>query len=781
MLRKNKYLILLSILIIAFLFSFYSNVLLNPNSYLFGSEGDGMKNYYTYAYFINCNSNNIEFEGMNYPYHENMMYTDCHPALAFSLKIINRYFPILSSYSIGILNFLMILSIAITAFLLYFIFVKLKVNALLSVIGSIAITILSPQIFRITGHLALSYSFFIPLTIYLILLFEENKKRKKVFVFITISTLLLFFTHAYLGMIASLLIFTYAGLGLINQYLLERKYTQTKYFLLIITSIIPVVFFYIFIKIIDNHVGRTTNPWGIFENHAELASVFLPYFNGPLIGIKNNYFNHLNLPWEGNSYIGATAILGLFSIFVISVIFLFKKGFKTNYNKWNINLSIIFLIVSSVFILLLATLLPFRSTFYKVVDHINMLKQFRAIGRFAWVFFFVANIGAIVVLNKFFVELIKRKKRFVAYFILFLFPVFIFLEGVGFHNYTSKEIKKSSNLFDIQQTANNFQKDCKSINPELYQAIIPLPFFYVGSENFGKEPAQSIFKLTLLFSYHLKLPTTASFLTRTSIQESKNIMQLLASNFYSKNIEHDIKSEKPFLIVCSNENLNDAELNLLNKSKKLLQRDEYSIYEIGLKALFKNNAAKEYENYIVKKDQLFYKNNFMVSDTSLYFSYVDFDQFNALSFGKENGCYQGFQKGYNHIYSIQANKLDTSRQYIARFWMYNNGVNFGQDCLNVIAFFQKVKDDQCTWLEPYLDARTSFEINGDWSLIEVPLNYNEKDFSYDLIMKGNDRSELSIYFDQLLVYDSKLEVYRIDEISNQLYLFHNNHQFLIPE
>ena len=101
------------------------------------------------------------------------MYTDCHPLLASVPKFLNQQFPGLSNYSIGILNLLLVLSIGITAFILYFIFIELKINYILAILGALGISALSPQILRITGHLALSYSFFIPLTIYLIVFFSH--------------------------------------------------------------------------------------------------------------------------------------------------------------------------------------------------------------------------------------------------------------------------------------------------------------------------------------------------------------------------------------------------------------------------------------------------------------------------------------------------------------------------------------------------------------------------------------------------------------------------------
>ncbi|MEZ5195305.1 MAG: hypothetical protein R2764_02545 [Bacteroidales bacterium] len=142
-----------------FVFGFYGKVFLSPNDYMFSAHGDAMKNYYTYAYHIKHDSSYIEFEGMNYPYGEHFLYTDCHPLVANSVKLVSGIFPGIVNYSVGIINFLMILSFFLTVFLLYVIFKYFRVGPIAGVMGAIGITLLSPQIFRMTGHLSLSYSF----------------------------------------------------------------------------------------------------------------------------------------------------------------------------------------------------------------------------------------------------------------------------------------------------------------------------------------------------------------------------------------------------------------------------------------------------------------------------------------------------------------------------------------------------------------------------------------------------------------------------------------------
>jgi len=767
-------------LVTLFLFMFYGKVIMNPNFFLFNFKGDGTKNYYTYVNYIENNISNTNFEGMNYPYGENFMYTDCHPFLSFLMKFLTYHFPLFSNYSIGILNFLLILSIGITAFIIYFIFRELKINYILAVLGAVGITILNPQIFRITGHYALSYSFFIPLTIYLLLLYEKGIKRKMHFFFLTISILFFFFTHAYLGIIASTMIITYVFISIINQFIIEKKINFSKNFLLLVAAILPIVFFYLFIKIIDTHVGRTTNPWGIFENHADFSTVFLPVFNS-LNKIKEFIFPGLKQPWEGWAYIGFFTTIGLIFYLVVSIKTSIKRKRIVLDNIWINHLTLRQLFISSIIILLFSMFYPFRIYMEELVNYFSIIKQFRALGRFAWVFYFVSTITLICIVNQAYYKLKKNNKKIIGYFLIVIIPLSLIYEGMEYHIYFSKEMTQSPNLFDINQTSKTFAEDVKVINSDEYQAILPFPFFYKGSENFGIDPNDRISQLSFLFSYHLNLPIIGSYLTRTSICESKNIMQLLASNFYYKKIQNDLPNDKPFLLLCLNNHLNTTETNYLKKAKSLIKRDEYNIYEINIDAFFKNTATEEIEHFNKIKDRLFEKDGFLVSDTSLYFSFIDFEQPNSdISFSGENGCYKGLQKNYNQIFSIKKGQLDLNKKYTIRFWMYNDGENCGQDCLGGMIIIQKKSDEKLEWLKPIVNAGNSHEINDKWSLVEISFDHTDEEAIYDLLLKGSNFSEKTIFLDDLLFYDNELVIYKVFKANNKITLFKNNHKIETP-
>jgi hypothetical protein len=774
------FLILLA-LITAFLFGFYGKILISPNSYMFSSSGDGMKNYYTYAYYIQNNKSFTNFDGMNYPYGENFTYTDCHPVLASMLKLLHPLFPGLSLYSIGIVNILMIISLGLTAIILYFLFRELKVEHLLAVFGAMGIMALSPQILRFTGHYALSYSFFIPLTIYLLLLYEKGANRKRIFFFLVLSTLFFFGVHAYLGMIAATLVLTYVFVRILNQLIKENHIDIMKQLSLMAAAIIPVALYYLFVKITDTHTGRTTNPWGILENHADPGSVFLPT-HPPFNNIKEFLFPRVSQPWEGLSYIGLITII-VISLFLVFSIVSSAKTKSLTFNKtWVNSQPLRLLFLASIIILAFSMFLPFRwFHLEQMINHFDIIKQFRAIGRFAWVFYFVSTIVLVTIINNAFQWLSGKKMLVPAYILAVIIPLLLFTEGWDYHKTMSKLLVKSPNLFDINQTPENLKKDIESVNIYHYQAILPFPFFYIGSENYGKVADDKIYRLSFIFSYHLGLPIVGSYLTRTSIHESKNIMQLFASNFYHKNIQQDLPSDKPFLLLCLNGYLNSTETDYLKKATLLIKRDEYSIYEINPDVFFENTASEEFEKFNEVKNKLFEKDGFLVSDTSLFFKFADYNNpNNNISFYGNNGCYSGYQKFYNTLFIIKKGVLSLNKKYTARFWMYNEGENFGQDCLTGMIFFRKKKENHIDWLQPVVTATNSQEINGDWSLVEISFEHNDNEAAYDLLFKGSDIAEKIIYIDDFLFYDNDLAVYKLYNFKNKTTLFHNNHWIDLP-
>src|SRR5437868_5534070 len=79
---------------------YFPQVLLHPNQVMSNNQEDALKNYYTFVYHTTHDKEMLKFEGMNYPFGEHVVYTDCQPVLSFILRLL----PFTHPYLVGILH-----------------------------------------------------------------------------------------------------------------------------------------------------------------------------------------------------------------------------------------------------------------------------------------------------------------------------------------------------------------------------------------------------------------------------------------------------------------------------------------------------------------------------------------------------------------------------------------------------------------------------------------------------------------------------------------------------
>ena len=88
---------------------------------------DGIKNYYTLAWYLDHNEAWAHFEGMTHPDGDLTVYTDGHPLLAWWLRMLG----VGGGASVGILNALLLLSLVPATCLTWDLFKRLGAQALL--------------------------------------------------------------------------------------------------------------------------------------------------------------------------------------------------------------------------------------------------------------------------------------------------------------------------------------------------------------------------------------------------------------------------------------------------------------------------------------------------------------------------------------------------------------------------------------------------------------------------------------------------------------------------
>ena len=343
-----------------------------------------------------------------------------------------------------------------------------------------------------------------------------------------------------------------------------------------------------------------------------------------------------------------------------------------------------------------------------------------------------------------------------------LLPLSFVIEGIPYHKEVSEKINVSKNLFKKSQLDTSFQTLFSQIDASKYQAIIPLPFYHTGSENFAKFGTDKMYTFSMVAAYHLSLPLTSNYTTRTSILESKNVLEILAPNYYYKDIESEIKSEKPFLVLYDNEYLNDYETDLLNKSVKIASSGDYSFYCISKSVLFESSNKKEIDEFKKLRPSLVEKKFCLIApqDTSKYFDVKTFESTLTTVARTGKGSLTGFMKDYTTIATVEKGLLEVDQEYNVGLWIRNTGENYGQDMINAMLIVQSEDPSGAIEWVKIANPNESFINEGDWSYVEVKFWCKDSNNKYSVVLKGNDKLKHKFFIDDFIIRDQRLTLYR---------------------
>lgn len=774
--RKDDKLIpflVLSLIALGFLFSFYGKVLLSPNEYMFSQNGDGLKNYYSLTYHIKHSSSYTNFEGMNYPYGEHTLFVGCHPALSYFFKGISEFFPFTANYSVGILNLFLLGSIFMSFLVLYWLLVELGVNRWLAIVFSLGIFLMAPQSERIAGHLALSFSCAIPLS-WLLLLRQQRKPKLINLILLISNNLFWLFIHAYLGVIIT----SFLLLIVLAQFVLNRKEGILKKRIITIFSIlIPVIFFYAFARITDVHIDRTDNPSGFFLYYAEFDNIILPSY-GPLRPIWDIItFGQINLEGEGNAYVGFINVLLMAYIVVLALISIGLKGTRSGLSKFFQHKNLNAALISSFIVLICAMGIPFVQ-FPDWLDAFPIMKQFRAIGRFTWPFYYAFTVFAAYQFQQIISENLDKHKKLIGYGLLLVVVSMPIFEALNRQKQIATSVEGHKNLFNPQLIDKKYEGLLKHITPEKYQGIISLPFYYHGSESYERPRNGEVLKNTFIISYCTGLPSVGADLIRSSISESKNIVQLVSPNYYPKAIQPDMDPNKPFLLILTQSTLTKYESALLERAALISEMENgIALYEITPNQLFKDERLSVYQKYEELKNSFISVNGFELSAQPDMFYYNDFESSpNEINF-RSNGAYSGLKEGENRLAEFDSGTFKKDSSYSLSVWMYNGM----QDALNLYFRLQVLEYDEEN--DKWIEVKTVFPeqaetLFGDWSLVECEfkiLNNNHKVFIRTI---GNSPKGKTLHIDDLLITNDNIDIYRQNMDGS---LFFNNHHISVMD
>ncbi len=750
---KHFYIISVFAVGIIYLILMYGRVLQNPNSVMAANSGDGLKNYYVFAYPLANNGSISNTQCYNYPYGESSLYTDSHPVVLFTASILSGIFPAIKTCPVGIINFLMVISLLFTFLILYLLISKFVANRWYCLLYAFSITLLQPQIDRMAGHFALSYSCAIPLTWYLALNFYEKNRKWFSLSLLIVNCIFWFFIHPYLGAM------TFAFVILFDFYLiLFKKEFRNKGNVLqaLIKAIVPIFIYFLITNLTDHHTGRTTFPWGFFVLNAKPESIFLPTY-GAYADVLNQFLK-FNRKWEGTAYIGIVATI-CFVVFVYrGIANLFQR--KKQERKTTKNTPAFFApaMFAAIVLLLFSMNIPIGGAFSFLLDGLPFLKMFRVVGRFSWPFFYVISVFTAVWIFAWAQKFESKKIIYTA--LLFLAPAVTICEAIPYQKMIRNWFQ-TKNVFLEENAPPICRIISEKINPQTYQALIPIPYYHTKSDNSQKNANEETVFVSHLVAFYLDLPLTACESSHTSIWETQNQLQLFSPDFYEKRIEKDISSPKKFLVLfnTTDPELSDYEKDFLKKADSLFSFENFVVMEINPEKMFETKTTDYLRDFESKQASLVPYGNFLLSrkDSSVFS--VDYNDSQSKLKFLGASIFEPSTPNKTQFAEIEPDRLKKDTEYEASFWVYVGGKNYGQDKLSWMLSIEQ--NDDITLLQR--EGRDTPVFYEDWALEKFRFRIENESMPvrFFIFKRANKTRETTMQLDELVVRPVDVDVYRI--------------------
>ena len=514
---------------------------------------DGGKNIFTYLYQV-LYGKGIWFDGMNYPYGEHIVYTDAQPLLSVLLSYLPNRLSIGSALTI--MWWTVALSYILAIVYCFKILRRFNVAPFMAMCFAGLIVVLSPQLFRISGHYALSYACVIPMIFYWTLQYHESKAWKYL-AYIFVLALITTFLHPYYAAVSLVWAGCY-GSGYV--FLAKEKFIlRIKHVALLLISVFAVFgVFGLVMRITDPAKDRPTTPFGILANCTTVKDVVTSSASPVWKAASGHIGSHqLTEGGEGRAYIGLVAML------VVGLSFAHVLWKRVKAPKGVADAKPVFQpvwLLMAFVALLFGMGAPFTWHMEWLLDYASLLKQFRTLGRFSWIFYYIISIYSVVMIHAWYTQLKSNGYKVAAPAIVLLAAAIWSFEASGYVARTHKKLDIGYGAYDtfVSTGTTNWEQFLRAhgYKKEDFQATLVLPFFEVGSEKLWVGNDENISAWAIAMSIQagieLHLPMIDGMMSRTSWKVAFDQVKLVGGPYTEKPTLKNISVDKPFLLVVLN-------------------------------------------------------------------------------------------------------------------------------------------------------------------------------------------------------------------------------------
>lgn len=728
---------------------FFPGVIRHPDNYFFLDAGDGIEAYFATTYNV-LYDKGLHFSGMNYPFGEHVNYPNLQPLLSLGLRqLTNLGVPLTAPAIVGITNLVALLGLALTPVVLYAILRRTRLPVWYSVVLAIIIGFLSPQIDRLGGHMSLSYPCFVPFIWYCLIRIQEAPLRWRWYVILAVSSLLMAGTSVYFLACASFFALAHA---LVLSWQLRRPWPVL--WRLALTALLPLLAFRSWLWLTDPIADRPENPYGFLEYLASPTSVFTPILS-PGRELWQALFHTEPANSEGWSYVGLVAG-------AVAVVGLVRVAGHLARRRWGrvlrpvLPLHLQSGLWAAVLLLLLAFGWPFKfAAFEWLLAYVGPLKQFRALGRFAWPFFYVFSTYAAYYLYQLWRYLRQHGvPRFATSWLAALLLLWAGESFLQIHA-KAKEIAGRTGAVDFMTAEKDAAfRELSWSNRQVsdFQAILPLPYFSIGTDKIDISGSERGIYEAFRLSMVSGLPLVATHMTRSSVGQILSNLQLLSSPLVAKNLASHFPSRKPLLLLVMNDALTPAEQRLVGLARKLATTPDLSLYELPLDSLAATTVPAARARATSLLPTLAAQPGGVRTSTGLGAIVQAYGQSPDQRGRLGAGAFYEPKSTFSTLYDGPLPTPADTGRYEAAVWRYGKtAYGYGNMQVSLYDASGQMLDHQVA------DARQAMEVQDDWVRVAVPFRRTPQ--ATRMVVLYDNRDLLA---DDLLIRPLNTDVYWFD-------------------
>ncbi|MCB0638367.1 MAG: hypothetical protein KDC54_17175, partial [Lewinella sp.] len=372
-------------------------------------------------------------------------------------------------------------------------------------------------------------------------------------------------------------------------------------------------------------------------------------------------------------------------------------------------------------------------------------------GRFAWVFFYAINILAFYHLFQWSRVGERWKKGVLAAALLVLgYEAFFYQRYFDLRLDPIEEFAPGQAFTDID-----------SLDFSRYQAVVPIPYYNIGSGSFWWELKGYTGQKSQTLSIQTGLPMTAAMLTRSSLSQTLHQLQLVTEPYRPPALLDDLPTDQPLLMLWDAERVTefgDRYSHLTEAAELVYQKDPLRLYELPLASFAERLDSQRARVQTALNTLPEIQPGWYAADSTASWFYNNYDS------GASEAAYLG-KAGFSGVMTYWNRLVDTvwtsdyTGDIVLSCWLYLNRDRNARTELKYRELDGATGEVLSEFGLQARQAATVFDANG-WALIEWTVPRQRTYSRLEWILTNTELGERELWADEVLVRPAGLDLYR---------------------